>query len=115
LLDVAISGSAPAINVLMYLPAADGRSTTWLTGSGTLAGSTTNLDLYQITNGYCRTCTPPASVTGPKIGTMTLSFDTIKGTSVPTGKATIQASYVGGGGFNRNVIPIQMLSVPTGQ
>jgi len=114
LLDVASSGGgADFVNVLMYLPSASNHST-WLTGSGNLQnGNTVTLQLQQVTSGYCRTCTPPAHQSGSAVGTLTLTFDPPNPASgYTTGKATLSANYLGGGGFKRTSIPISMLSVP---
>ena len=108
LLDAAVSGSA-SISVVMYLPG-PGNNPNWLIGSGTLLGNAVTIPLSQTTNGYCRTCTPPASLQVQTIGTMTMTFNT-----QTTGTANISVTYPGGGGFNRSNIPISMLSAPTGQ
>ncbi len=115
LVDVATGGS-PAISVVMYLPGANGSAPFWLIGSGTLQGNTVSITLNEATNGYCRTCAPPASQTFQQIGTMTMSFNgpNSDGTYT-TGSATISVSYPGGGSFNRNNIPITMITLPTGK
>jgi hypothetical protein len=106
LLDETASGG-DSITVVMYLPGAT-NNPNWLIGSGTLNGNTVTIPLSQTTNGYCRTCTPPASLQVQNLGTMTMTF-----TSQTTGTATIAVSYPGGGGFNRSNVPISMLSAPT--
>ncbi len=108
LLDVAGNSSA-SISVVMYLPGAS-NNPNWLIGSGTLQGNTVTIPLSQTTNGYCRTCTPPASLQVESVGTMTITF-----ASETAGTANIAVTYPGGGGFNRTNIPISMLSTPTGQ
>ncbi|MGA9334850.1 MAG: hypothetical protein WBV39_11290, partial [Rudaea sp.] len=111
------SGNAD-INVLMYLPAAadsQGKAlSTWASGTGTLVDGTAQIALLQISPGYCRTCAPisPNSVA---VGNMTLKLNSILPGTAPNGTATIDISYPGGGGFNRNNVPVQMFSVPTGQ
>ena len=98
----------------MYLPSADNTST-WTIGAGSLINGTAQISLQQVTNGYCRVCPPPASLTGMSIGTMTLQLQPISAGIAPHGTATISTSYPGGGGFNRSNVPVQMFSVPTGQ
>jgi hypothetical protein len=106
------TGGAPFINVLIYLPGADNKSN-WLSGSGTLQGLSANLQLKQVNNGYCRTCTPPASLTADDVGTMLLTLSTPNpGNGFSTVTATINVSYPGGGSFNRTNIPVVMLSMP---
>jgi hypothetical protein len=108
LLDIA-GASGASISVVMYLPGAS-NNPNWLIGSGTLQGNTVTIPLSQTTNGYCRTCAPPASLQVESVGTMTITFS-----AETTGTANIAVTYPGGGGFNRSNIPISMLSTPTGQ
>ncbi len=105
LVDVALSGG-DSISVVMYLPGAS-NNPFWVIGAATLNGNTVTIPLSQATNGYCRTCTPPASLQLQNVGTMTMTL-----TSQTTGTATINVSYPGGGGFNRSNVPISMLSAP---
>lgn len=115
LLDIkSANGGDPVVNVLMYLPGTGGKST-WVTGSGLLSNATSTFDLKQVTNGYCRSCTPPDALQGTTVGSMTLTLNPVSGTARPTGTVSIQTSYPGGGGFNRSNVPIVMLSLPTGQ
>lgn len=113
LADIAsTTGGAPFINVLIYLPGGDNLSN-WLAGSGTLQGSSVNLPLKQINNGYCRTCTKPATLTADDVGSMQLAFGTPNpGNGFADVTATISVSYPGGGSFNRTNVPVVMLSVP---
>ena len=113
ILDVSTgTGSAPAIIVYMYYPGPNGQPT-WATASGTLNNGTASMQLLQVSNGYCRTCTPPPQLVANNIGTITLTFSQAKsGGAVPTGSASILANYPGGGGFNRPHISTQMLSMP---
>jgi hypothetical protein len=105
------TGGAPFLNVLIYLPGPDNKSN-WLSGSGTLQGLSANLQLKQVNNGYCRTCTPPASLTADDVGTMLLTLSTPNpGNGFSTVTATINVSYPGGGSFNRTNIPVVMLSM----
>jgi hypothetical protein len=113
LLDVATGGD-PAINVVMYLPGAD-NGPNWLTGSGSLHGTSATFPLNEATNGYCRTCAPPASQTFSQVGTMTITFGPANADGTyTTGTATIAVAYPGGGSFNRSNIPIAMINIPTG-
>jgi len=123
ILDVNISGGAPTIIVYMYYPGPNGQPA-WATASGTLTDgpanthTAANMQLLQISNGYCRTCPPPTQgLAGNPIGSITLKFDPppSSGGGAATGSATFHAAYPVGGGFNRTDIPISMLSVPTGQ
>jgi hypothetical protein len=113
LVDIAsTTGGTPFVNVLIYLPGPDNLSN-WLSGSGNLQGTSVNLQLKQVNNGYCRTCTPPATLTADNVGTMQLTFDPPNpARGYTTGEATISVSYPGGGSFNRSNIPITMLSIP---
>lgn len=113
LLDIDNGTSSPTVVVEFYYPGANGLAT-WATASGTLNNGSTTLDLQQVTNGYCRTCSPPGAPTGQSIGTMTLHLNPIVNGTAPTGTATIQANFTGGS-FTRNNIGIQMLSLPTGE
>ena len=111
LLDVNTAG-APTIIVYVYYPG-PANQPIWATASGTLVGNgVSNMQLLQISNGYCRSCTPPSQLSGNAIGSMSLSFDPPNpARGFTTGTATITTSA----GFTRTNIPISMLSVPTGQ
>ena len=115
LLDVNMgSGGDPSVFVYVYYPGPNNQPA-WATASGTLTNGSVTMQLLQVSNGYCRTC-PPVALTAPSIGTMTLSLQAPASSGErSTGTATILANYPGGGGFNRTNIPIQMLSLPTGQ
>jgi hypothetical protein len=115
LLDVQQESGNPLINLLIYLPGPNDR-VNWVTGSGALDGNTVTIPLQQVTNGYCRTCPPPAALQGTAVGTITLVFDPPNpARGFTTGNATISVNYPGGGSFARTSIPISMLSTPTGQ
>ncbi|MBS0570601.1 MAG: hypothetical protein JSS28_08335, partial [Proteobacteria bacterium] len=106
----------PAINILMYLPpATTGANPTWALAEGVLVNGSVTMPLQQISNGYCRGCTPPPNQTTTNNGTITLRLNPIVAGQQPSGTATFNISYPGGGSFSRNNLPIQMLSVPTGQ
>ena len=115
LIDIALTtGGDPVIDVLMYLPGPANLSN-WLSGSGKLDGTSVNLQIKQVNNGYCRTCAPPTSLTANTVGTMQIDFDGPNpARGYTTGKATISVTYPGGGSFNRTTVPIEMLSLPTG-
>ncbi|MHB8446545.1 MAG: hypothetical protein ACYC7G_06135 [Rudaea sp.] len=115
LLDVNEGSASPAVFVYMYYPGPNNQPT-WAAASGTLINNSTTMQVVQITNGYCRTCTPPAGGVqpGPSIGSMRLTLNPITAGQQPTGIVTFQLAYPGGGAFTRNNVPIQMLSVPTG-
>jgi len=109
------AGSPLTLIAYVYYPGPNGQPT-WATASGAYGSGTVTMDLLQVSNGFCRSCTPPAQLSGTKIGSMSLSFDPPNpGRGYTTGTASITANYPGAGGFNRNNIPISMLSVPTGQ
>jgi len=111
LLDVRdAGGGAPTVVVYAYYPGANGQPT-WATASGKLANNTFTATLQQVANGYCRTCAPPAQLSGSAVGTITLTFDTSG--AAPHGNASISASFTGGS-FSRNNDPIVPLSVSTG-
>jgi hypothetical protein len=113
ILDVSTgTGSAPTIVIYIYYPGPNDQPT-WATASGSLNNGVANMQLLQVSDGYCRTCTPPSQLTANNIGTISLTFNQGKaGSVVPTGSATIQANYPGGGGFSRQHISTQMLSMP---
>ena len=112
LVDIASTTGGSFINVLIYLPGPD-NLTNWLSGSGTVNGNLANLQLKQVNDGYCRTCTPPPTLTADNVGTMQLAFGTPNpGNGFATVTATINVSYPGGGSFNRTNIPVVMLSMP---
>jgi hypothetical protein len=72
--------------------------------------------VYKITNGFCRTCPPPAGgAQGAQIGSMTLTLNPINGTQRPTGTVTFNMANGDGTSFTRTNEGIQMLSLPTGQ
>jgi len=109
------AGSPLTLIAYVYYPGPNGQPT-WATASGAYGSGTVTMDLLQVSNGFCRSCTPPAQLSGTKIGSMSLSFDPPNpGRGYTTGTASITANYPGAGGFNRSNIPISMLSVPTGQ
>jgi hypothetical protein len=113
LLDVALS-SGPIVVAYVYYPGPGGQPT-WATGSGTLNNGTLTMNLQQVTNGFCRSCTPPSGgLTGASIGSMTISLNSIVSGQRPSGRVSIQANYPGGS-FSRASEPMKMLSVPTGQ
>ena len=116
LLDVNQGSAPPAVFVYMYYPGPNNQPT-WAAASGTLINNSATMQVVQIANGYCRTCTPPAGgvLPGPSIGSMRLTLNPITAGQQPTGIATFQLAYPGGGAFTRNNVPIQMLSVPTGR
>ncbi len=115
LLDVAGSaGAAPTVVIYVYYPGPNGQPT-WATASGALVNGTATMQLLQVSNGYCRTCAPPAQgLTGTSVGTFSLSLTAGAPGAKPTGSATIVANYPGGS-FSRSNDAIAMLSVPTGQ
>jgi len=114
LLDVQNGSGAPVVVVYVYFPGANGQPT-WATASGSLnLAGTTTLDLLAVSNGYCRTCTPPSQLSGASIGSITLSqFVTNLPSGRPTGVVSINASYPGGS-FARSNEAIVQLSVPNG-
>jgi len=116
LLDVAGSaGAAPTVVIYVYYPGPNGQPA-WVTGSSTLVNGTATMQLLQVSNGYCRTCSPPAQgLTGTNVGTFSLSLTAGPPGAKPSGTATIVANYPGGGSFSRSNDAITMLSVPTGQ
>lgn len=116
LLDVKTGAASPTVIIYMYYPGPNNQPT-WATASGTLVNNTVTMQVVQIANGYCRTCAPPTGglQPGPSIGSMTLKLNPIVPGQQPTGTATFQLAYPGGGAFARNNIGIQMLSAPTGQ
>lgn len=116
LLDVSTGSASPTVIIYMYYPGPNNQPT-WAAASGTLVNNSVTMQVVQIANGYCRTCTPPAggAQPGAPIGSMTLKLNPIVTGQHPTGTATFQLAYPGGGSFARNDTGIQMLSTPTGQ
>ena len=111
LLDVRdAAGGQPTVVIYAYYPGANGQPT-WATASGKLSNKTFSATLQQVANGYCRTCTPPAQLSGTPIGTIALTFDTSG--AKPKGSASITANF-SGGSFSRSGDPIVPLSVSTG-
>jgi hypothetical protein len=100
--------------VLVYYPDANGLPT-WAVASGPLSNGNANLQVMARTNGYCRTCTPPATSTTSPIGTLTLSLTPGPAMGKATGTASFTINYPGGGSFSRSSDPITQLSLPTGQ
>jgi hypothetical protein len=113
-LDYDGNASSSTVFVLVYYPDANGLPT-WAVASGTLGNGNANLQVLARTNGYCRTCTPPATSTTNPIGTLTLSLTPGAGTNRDTGTASFTINYPGGGSFSRSNDPITQLSLPTGQ
>jgi hypothetical protein len=115
LLD-SVGSPNPTINILMYLPpASTGTNPTWALAEGVLINGSVTMPLQQISNGYCRSCTPPPTQTTTSNGTITLHLSPGSGGQRPSGTATFNINYPSGGSFSRNNIPIEMFSVPTGQ
>jgi len=107
--------SSSSIFVLVYYPDKNGLPT-WAVASGTITNLTANLQLLERANGYCRTCTPPATTQTNVIGSMTLKLAAPASSGVgATGTATFMLNYPGGGSFSRSNDPITMLSLPPGQ
>jgi hypothetical protein len=109
------NSSSSSLFVLVYYPSSAGLPT-WAVASGTLNNGTANLQLLARSNGYCRTCTPPATSETTQIGTMTLNLTppATQGAAA-NGTATFTINYPGGGTFSRSNDPITMLSLPPGQ
>jgi len=115
LLDVDQGGATPNIYAYVYYPGPDNQPT-WAFASGTLSnGGTGTLQLQQVSNGFCRSCAPPAQLNTTTIGSMAITLDPIAaGSALRTGKASLQANYAGGGSFARSNDPITLLSLPAG-
>jgi len=116
-LDYDGNAASSTVFVLVYYPDASGLPT-WAVASGTLSNGNANLQVLARTNGYCRTCAPPATTATSPIGTLTLNLT--PGPPGPpigraTGTATFTINYPGGGSFSRSSDPITQLSLPTGQ
>jgi hypothetical protein len=109
------NASSASIFVLVYYPSKTGLPT-WGVASGTLVNGVAQLQLLARANGYCRTCTPPATTETSVIGNMTLTLvpPAIVGNAA-TGTATFTINYPGGGTFSRSNDQITMLSLPPGQ
>jgi hypothetical protein len=117
LLDVNTGSASPTVIVYMYYPGPDNQPT-WAAASGTLVNGSATMQVVQIANGYCRTCTPPTggAQPGSPIGSMTLKLNPVVAGQHPTGTATFQLAYPGGSGaFARSNVGIQMLSSPSTQ
>jgi hypothetical protein len=109
------NSASSAVFVLLYYPDQNGLPA-WGVAAGTQNNGVANLQLLARTNGYCRTCTPPASQTTSPIGTMTLTFAAPPSNTVAaTGTASFVVNYPGGGTFSRSSRPITTISLPPGQ
>jgi len=113
-LDYDGNASASTVFVLVYYPDASGLPT-WAVASGTLSNGNANLQVLARTNGYCRTCAPPATTATSPIGTLTLNLTPGVNPNRATGTASFTINYPGGGSFSRSSDPITQLSLPTGQ
>ncbi len=114
ILDYDGNASSSSVFVLVYYPDANGLPT-WAVASGTLSNGTANLQALARTNGYCRTCTPPATSATTPIGTLTLNLTPGPAGGKATGTASFTINYAGGGSFSRSNDPITQLSLPAGQ
>lgn len=109
------NSASSSIFVLLYYPDQSGLPT-WGVAAGTVDNGVANLQLLERTNGYCRTCSPPASQTTSPIGTMKLTFAApASNTVAATGTATFTVNYPGGGTFSRTNQPITTISLPPGK
>jgi hypothetical protein len=108
------NASSSSVFVLVYYPDANGLPT-WAVAAGTLSNGVANLSVGASTNGYCRTCTPPATNPTTAIGTLSLNLTAGAGANRATGTATFTINYPGGGSFSRSNDPITQLSLPAGQ
>ena len=109
------NAASSSIFVLVYYPDKNGLPA-WAVASGTLASGTATLDLLERANGYCRTCTPPATTQTNVIGSITLTFTApASNTVAANGSATFTINYPGGGTFSRSSDAITTLSLPPGQ
>ena len=108
------NASSSTVFLVIYYPDAAGLPA-WALASGTLSNGTANLQVLKRTNGYCRTCAPPASTATSVIGSMSLQLHAGAGAAAPTGTTTITINYPGGGSFSRTNDPITLISLPTGQ
>lgn len=116
LLDVANApGSPPSVYLYIYYPDAT-KQPTWAAASGVLNadGTTGDMPLQRISNGFCRSCTPPADLQLSDIGHMSITLNPIVAGQTPSGTASIAVTLPGTGQFVRSNVPIQMLSVKTG-
>jgi hypothetical protein len=116
LLDLDAGAGAPATAIVyLYYPGPNNKPT-WALASGSLSakGTTGEMPLQVVSNGFCRTCAPPTSLTTTTIGTLSLNMDPIVAGEQPKGKATINITAANAGTFDRVDVPIVMLSAPTG-
>ena len=113
LLDTKNSSSTPDVNLFVYYPGPNGQPT-WATASGKLSNGSASMDLFQISNGYCRTC-QPHGLQGTKVGTISISLQAGVAGGAATGTVSIATNLPGSGNFTRSNDPITQLSVPNGQ
>jgi len=107
--------SSSSLFVLMYYPDAAGLPA-WAVASGSLVNGTANLELLARANGYCRTCTAPATTQTTSLGTLTLHLTPpATNGAAPNGTASFTINYPGGGSFSRTNDAITTLSLPAGQ
>jgi hypothetical protein len=108
------NASSSTLFVLIYYPDATGKPA-WALATGTLSNGSANLQVLARTNGYCRTCAPPATTATTPIGNIALQLTPPAGATRATGSATLTINYPGGGSFSRSNDPITTLSLAPGQ
>lgn len=110
-------GSVNQAVVELYYPDSNGQPI-WAFGNIDAFANDVSIPLTHPSNGFCRTCSPPAGgLQNTQIGTISLHLTqaTNEG-GAPSGanKVTLSVSQPSGGTFSRSNVPITMLSIPGG-
>ncbi|UXI66922.1 hypothetical protein [Tahibacter amnicola] len=107
----------PTLVAILYYPDSRGFSR-WAIASGNVnLANTGTMTLTEVTNGYCRTCTPPATPTQTRnVGTIQFQLTAPTRTDPPDGanRVTININIPGTAQFARTNVPLTLLSAPPG-
>ena len=99
----------------LYYPDSNGQPR-WAFGNADAFANDVSIPLTHPTNGFCRTCSPPAGgLQNAQIGTVSLHLTQAtneNGTPSGANRMTLQVAQPAGGTFTRTNIPITMLSIP---
>lgn len=110
-------GAASQIVVELYYPDSNGQPI-WAFGNADAFANDVAIPLTHPTNGFCRTCSPPAGgLQNAQIGTITLHLTQATnegGAPAGANKVTLNVAQPSGGTFSRTNVPITMLSIPGG-
>lgn len=108
-LNVADGSGPPTVVAYLYYPDAQGNPR-WATASTGDYQAGAAIDLNEVSNGFCRTCPPPAQLQVHKIGTIKLTLSQPTREEPPSGVNRVDIQIPGV--FTRNNVPISLLSLP---